>query len=64
MIPLRYIVIAVILPICGHIILLSKKNRIPCVDNHELCESWGLNGECNKNPDYMLHWCNKTCHVC
>jgi len=35
-----------------------------CVDNHEDCEYWAGIGECDKNPDYMLINCKKSCEVC
>jgi glutathione peroxidase-family protein len=31
------------------------------VDMHELCEFWASSGECEANPNYMLHSCKKSC---
>lgn len=35
-----------------------------CVDEHDDCRHWSENDECNKNPDYMLLHCKKSCKVC
>ena len=35
-----------------------------CKDENERCKSWALNGECEKNPKYMLFNCSKSCGVC
>ena len=34
-----------------------------CEDNHVSCEAWASQGECEKNPDYMLANCKKSCDV-
>lgn len=31
------------------------------VDQHPSCESWAIRGECDANPGYMLHSCQKSC---
>ena len=33
-------------------------------DSHELCEEWAGGGECERNPDFMLDRCPRSCHVC
>lgn len=35
-----------------------------CIDINELCPDWALEGECQKNPEYMLQYCKKSCNVC
>uniref|UniRef100_A0A914DN87 ShKT domain-containing protein n=1 Tax=Acrobeloides nanus TaxID=290746 RepID=A0A914DN87_9BILA len=35
-----------------------------CMDTHELCCFWALNGECNQNPFYMKVHCAQTCGTC
>merc|ERR1739844_727520 len=37
---------------------------VPCVDNSKHCPVWSKTGECEKNPDYMLVNCRKSCKVC
>ena len=35
-----------------------------CIDNHNKCSFWANNGECTKNPLWMLQKCPKSCQVC
>ncbi|XP_065060849.1 zinc metalloproteinase nas-15-like isoform X2 [Rhopilema esculentum] len=35
-----------------------------CVDNHSYCSYWASIGECQKNPNYMLTNCKKSCQRC
>lgn len=35
-----------------------------CVDNHLKCSEWSEKGECEKNPKYMLNFCQQSCGVC
>eukprot|EP00794_Sanderia_malayensis_P015044 gene15044-16597_t len=35
-----------------------------CVDNHGDCAAWASSGECQKNPDWMLVNCKKSCNAC
>lgn len=35
-----------------------------CKDMHEKCDSWAREGECDKNPKYMLLNCMKSCLNC
>ncbi|KAL2528776.1 putative prolyl 4-hydroxylase 7 [Forsythia ovata] len=41
-----------------------------CVDQNPNCPAWALQGECKKNPSYMLGsedgvgYCRKSCNVC
>ncbi|CAH3043203.1 unnamed protein product, partial [Pocillopora meandrina] len=35
-----------------------------CEDKNEHCKSWAFNGECGKNPKYMLFNCPESCKVC
>ncbi|EOA23302.1 hypothetical protein CARUB_v10018771mg [Capsella rubella] len=46
------------------------KRQIGCVDMNESCEEWAKEGECEKNPNYMvgsdtnLGYCRKSCKAC
>ncbi len=62
---IKYILASTI-PILGFLIMSKIKNidTVLCQDMNNLCQIWGENGECHKNPDYMLIWCNDTCNVC
>lgn len=46
----------------------STKNKAGkpelCQDGHENCSGWADMGECDKNPNYMLSNCKKSCGVC
>jgi len=35
-----------------------------CYDDDYRCIKWAKNGECEKNPDYMLKNCRQSCEVC
>jgi len=35
-----------------------------CIDKNEHCKWWSDNGECEKNPGFMLHSCRRSCNVC
>ena len=35
-------------------------NAIP-QDEHENCEMWASSGECENNPEYMMHHCARSC---
>ena len=35
-----------------------------CRDENEECGFWARDGECERNPNYMLHHCQKSCRVC
>ena len=35
-----------------------------CKDTHESCSFWASGGECNKNANYMLKACKRSCNVC
>ena len=35
-----------------------------CQDDHEHCEDWAKNGECENNPEYMKDGCKKSCGIC
>ena len=38
--------------------------RGECIDANERCSSWAAEGECKKNPGYMLTSCRLSCHSC
>ena len=35
-----------------------------CYDDDYRCVKWAKNGECQKNPGYMLENCRQSCEVC
>ena len=37
---------------------------VNCQDEHRLCKTWMMRGECRKTPDYMLQHCAKSCNSC
>lgn len=38
--------------------------RGECIDADERCSGWAAEGECKKNPGYMLTSCRLSCHSC
>jgi len=43
----------------------SRNNQgVPCVDSNEDCPNWAKEGECKKNPVFMLVHCQKSCSSC
>ena len=38
--------------------------RGECIDGDERCSGWAIQGECSKNPAYMLTTCRKSCKTC
>jgi len=39
-------------------------DTLECEDKDEYCVPWSETGECDKNPEYMLANCAKSCKVC
>lgn len=38
---------------------------VPCIDTKEdECPNWAAQGECTKNPQFMLLQCRKSCNSC
>eukprot|EP00816_Leptocylindrus_hargravesii_P005350 CAMPEP_0196817522 /NCGR_PEP_ID=MMETSP1362-20130617/61209_1 /TAXON_ID=163516 /ORGANISM="Leptocylindrus danicus, Strain CCMP1856" /LENGTH=121 /DNA_ID=CAMNT_0042195251 /DNA_START=30 /DNA_END=391 /DNA_ORIENTATION=+ len=37
---------------------------VNCIDEEEECPGWATYGECENNPDYMLHYCRLSCQQC
>jgi len=35
-----------------------------CQDDEAQCSSWADHGECDNNPNYMLHFCRRSCLQC
>ena len=35
-----------------------------CVDQNSNCKIWSIQGECEKNLQYMYNNCKKSCNVC
>ena len=44
--------------------LKSESIKIPCDDEDKRCSEWAGKGECQKNPQYMLVKCRKSCSSC
>ena len=42
----------------------NEELQDPCNDDNESCSFWASEGECKKNPDYMLVNCAKSCKEC
>lgn len=38
--------------------------KTDCIDRNSRCAEWADRGECQKNPNYMLVWCRKSCRQC
>uniref|UniRef100_A0A0D9VPX6 procollagen-proline 4-dioxygenase n=1 Tax=Leersia perrieri TaxID=77586 RepID=A0A0D9VPX6_9ORYZ len=55
-----------------HVKSFDNRRRIAakCEDEHALCPKWAAQGECAKNPGYMVGssvtpgYCRKSCNVC
>jgi prolyl 4-hydroxylase len=47
-----------------HLADLPPEGPIPCRDKEDGCKAWQQNGECERNPGYMLKSCMKSCGVC
>ena len=43
---------------------LAKIYSNICIDLNNMCINWTMQGECQKNPMYMLERCKKSCKVC
>jgi hypothetical protein len=37
---------------------------VRCENDEARCETWAREGECAKNPNYMLNHCKKACKNC
>ncbi|XP_014674979.1 PREDICTED: LOW QUALITY PROTEIN: lipase maturation factor 2-like [Priapulus caudatus] len=46
------------------ILPIKPELKYECKDGSEHCSSWAGRGECDRNPDYMLKQCQKSCKVC
>ncbi|CAG7700787.1 unnamed protein product [Allacma fusca] len=42
----------------------SKPVSERCVDSHHFCQQWSWNGECKRNPSWMINNCKKSCSSC
>jgi hypothetical protein len=43
---------------------VAKSEVVVCSNNHKECDHWASLGECDANPNFMLHNCLKACNVC
>jgi hypothetical protein len=39
----------------------SGEQKDDCSDKYDKCSFWANNGQCEKNPNYMLQNCCKSC---
>merc|ERR1712243_155755 len=44
--------------------LKTSNHCSECADDNSNCASWARDGECQKNPGYMLVSCKRSCNVC
>ena len=44
--------------------MASESLRVPCIDDDDRCSKWAGQGECQKNAQYMLVNCRKSCSSC
>ena len=44
--------------------MASESLRVPCIDDDGRCKIWAGTGECQKNAQYMLVHCRKSCSSC
>jgi hypothetical protein len=42
----------------------STEGGADCLDSEKLCSFWSQRGECEKNPEYMMQHCPKSCNAC
>ena len=35
-----------------------------CINKHDLCTYWSINGECETNPKFMNLECSPACQTC
>jgi len=42
----------------------TGREQTLCKDDHENCAGWADMGECDKNSNYMLKTCKKSCGIC
>ena len=45
-------------------IRLPPPPPLPCENEHEMCERWAGDGECEANPGFMHHTCAGSCNTC
>merc|ERR1719230_179394 len=58
---LIFAIIACFLVLSSFVIVMADSSD-DFKDLHENCAAWANAGECQKNPDYMLYNCAKSCH--
>lgn len=49
---------------CSQCGAIKKVPGCPCMDNHQHCQLWKEDGQCEENPGFMNRWCKKSCGVC
>ncbi|EIE19822.1 hypothetical protein COCSUDRAFT_25518 [Coccomyxa subellipsoidea C-169] len=42
----------------------QQRAKGECIDADERCSGWAADGECKKNPGYMMSSCRLSCHTC
>jgi hypothetical protein len=43
---------------------LEEDQREECKEQNDNCCNWAANGECEKNPSFMLGSCQRSCNLC
>jgi hypothetical protein len=43
---------------------LQVDGSAECIDQGAQCEAWASRGECQRNPEYMQLYCQKSCRKC
>ena len=43
---------------------MARRRHIKCADTSRECGDWAELGECEANPEFMLHSCKRSCGVC
>ena len=46
------------------VLTIARTVGATCIDINEQCPSWSAVGECQKNPEFMLETCRKSCNAC
>eukprot|EP00965_Chrysotila_dentata_P173564 5729942-Pleurochrysis_carterae.AAC.1 len=64
LLPLRRRLVSTALPTLIFLLLHVRRAAAVCADTNSDCPSWARQGECEKNPGYMLDACRASCGQC
>ena len=48
----------------NHVFEEDNEQKPGCIDTDKRCYGWAEIGECKANPNWMLHYCKKSCGTC